>query len=110
MLDLKSKAKELGSDIIGYRRDLHRIPESGLAEHKTSAYVALQLRKIGLEVHTGIAGTGVKAVLRSGRRASTSSVSNSSTPKMLRPPSTGNSVLRRAGNSSGRQMGFIVMG
>jgi amidohydrolase len=67
MLDLKSKAKELGPDIIGYRRDLHRIPESGLAEHKTSAYVALQLRKIGLEVHTGIAGTGVKAVLRTGR-------------------------------------------
>ncbi|MBS3780300.1 MAG: amidohydrolase, partial [Desulfovermiculus sp.] len=67
MPDIKAKCTELAPEIIRFRRDLHQIPEAGLAEYKTAAYVAEQLHKLGLDVHTGIAGTGIKAVLHTGR-------------------------------------------
>ena len=39
-----------------WRRDLHRHPELAFEEHRTSAFVADQLRAFGLQVTTGIAG------------------------------------------------------
>jgi amidohydrolase len=53
--------------VIGARRDLHRIPETGFNEVKTSAYVAERLDRMGLEVRTGIARHGVVGLLRTGR-------------------------------------------
>ncbi|MFO7801599.1 MAG: M20 family metallopeptidase [Desulfovermiculus sp.] len=67
MPDIKAKCTALAPELVRFRRDLHQIPEAGLAEHKTAAYVAKHLHNLGLEVHTGIAGTGIKAVLRTGR-------------------------------------------
>ncbi|MFO7802549.1 MAG: M20 family metallopeptidase [Desulfovermiculus sp.] len=67
MPDIKSKSTELTPHIIRIRRDLHQIPEAGMAEHKTAAYIAEHLHQLGLEVHTGLAETGIKAVLRTGR-------------------------------------------
>ena len=52
--------------LVALRRDIHAHPELGFAEHRTAAIVADSLREIGLEVHTGIGGTGVVGVLRSG--------------------------------------------
>jgi amidohydrolase len=46
------------------RRELHRIPELCYQEEQTAAYVADYLRALGLEVTTGLARHGVKAVLR----------------------------------------------
>jgi amidohydrolase len=54
-------------DLVALRRDLHRFPELGLQERRTSARVAEQLARAGLEVTTGIATTGVVAVLRGDR-------------------------------------------
>src|SRR3954451_4085576 len=55
-------------ELIATRRDLHMHPEIGLEEFRTSGVVAERLRAIGYEdVRTGIAITGVKAVLRGGR-------------------------------------------
>lgn len=48
------------------RRDLHAHPELSYEEHRTSRIVAGLLRTWGLEVHTGLAGTGVVGVLRNG--------------------------------------------
>jgi len=48
------------------RRDLHAHPELGFAEHRTAALVAGAMRELGLEVATGIGGTGVVATLRNG--------------------------------------------
>ena len=45
------------------RRDIHRHPEIGFKEVRTAALVAKELNEIGLEVRTGIAETGVIAVL-----------------------------------------------
>lgn len=50
----------------GWRHDLHQIPETGLAEHRTSDYLAAELSAMGLEVTRGVGGTGLVATLRSG--------------------------------------------
>ena len=59
-------APELVADMTGWRRDFHRHPELGGEEQRTSARVAELLREFGLEVHTGVGGTGVVGVLQRG--------------------------------------------
>ncbi|WP_312566609.1 amidohydrolase [Comamonas sp.] len=59
-------AKAVESQVIDWRRHIHQHPELGNFEVKTAAMVAKELKKMGLEVHTGIAGTGVVAVLQGG--------------------------------------------
>lgn len=59
---------------IAIRRDLHAHPELGLEEHRTAALVAERLHQWGIEVHTGIGGTGVVGVIRGARDASGRSV------------------------------------
>lgn len=51
------------NEYIALRRDLHRHPELAFNEQRTSGIVAEKLRSFGLEVHTGIAKTGVVGVL-----------------------------------------------
>ncbi|HBK46606.1 MAG TPA: amidohydrolase, partial [Xanthomonadaceae bacterium] len=48
------------------RRDLHAHPELAYQEHRTAGIAAAALRELGLEVHTGIGGTGVVGTLRVG--------------------------------------------
>ncbi len=52
---------------IALRRDLHRHPEVSGDERRTAQVVATEMRKLGLEVRTGVGGHGVVAILR-GRR------------------------------------------
>jgi hippurate hydrolase len=61
-----AEVEDLVAPLVAFRRDLHAHPELGFAEHRTAAHVADALRALGLEVHTGIGGTGVVGVLRSG--------------------------------------------
>jgi hippurate hydrolase len=49
-----------------WRHDLHMHPELAFEEHRTAAFIARELREMGLEVHEGLAGTGVVGVLRNG--------------------------------------------
>ena len=58
------------ADFVALRRDLHAHPELGFEEERTSALVAERLRSWGVEVHTGIAGTGVVGVIRGERAGS----------------------------------------
>ena len=51
---------------IALRRDLHRHPELGLHEVRTSQRIAECLQAWGYEVHRGLATTGVVASLRRG--------------------------------------------
>ncbi|KLD62087.1 amidohydrolase [Dyella japonica] len=53
--------------VTAWRRDIHQHPELSNRETRTSALVAAQLKKLGLEVHTGIAHTGVVAILKGGK-------------------------------------------
>ncbi|MEQ3747875.1 MAG: amidohydrolase [Celeribacter sp.] len=59
------------ADLTTLRRDLHAHPELGFEEHRTAAIVAARLEAAGLEVSTGLGGTGVVGTLRrgSGNRA-----------------------------------------
>jgi len=54
-------------EMTAWRRDIHQHPELGTLEVRTAAKVAGHLRGLGLEVRTGIRGTGVAAVLRGAR-------------------------------------------
>lgn len=58
---------------VALRRDLHAHPELGFEEHRTAAVVAERLHAWGIEVHTGIAGTGVVGVIR-GRHPGTRTI------------------------------------
>lgn len=55
------------SKVIDWRRDIHEHPELSGFETRTAALVAEHLRALGLEVRTGVGGTGVVGVLRGGR-------------------------------------------
>ena len=53
--------------VIAWRRDIHEHPELGNQETRTAALIAAHLRKLGLEVQTGVGRTGVVGVLRGGK-------------------------------------------
>ena len=55
------------ADMLTWRRHLHQHPELSNREVETAKYVADKLRSFGLEPQTGIARTGVVAVLQGGR-------------------------------------------
>ena len=57
----------LEKKVIEWRRHLHQNPELSNREYKTSAYVEKHLRSLGLEVETGVAHTGVVAILKGGK-------------------------------------------
>jgi amidohydrolase len=57
----------MNATLIEDRRWLHQHPELSNREVNTAAYVARRLKKFGLKVQTGVAKTGVVAVLEGGR-------------------------------------------
>ena len=68
MLDaVKSDADDLYSEIVAFRRTLHRRPELSGEEHETARRVAERLTALGLDVRTGVHDTGVVGTLHGGR-------------------------------------------
>jgi len=65
-MKLHPEAEALSPWMQAIRHDLHKHPELGFQETRTSERVANELRNMGLEVHTGLAGTGVVATLKRG--------------------------------------------
>jgi len=69
---VRDEIAEWEPELIATRRDFHMHPEMGLEEVRTSGIVVERLRAIGFdEIETGIAVTGVKAVLRGGKPGKT---------------------------------------
>src|SRR5471030_523603 len=64
---INKKDDSLESQIIAWRRDFHEHPELGNHEVRTSGIIAKFLQSLGLEVKTGVATTGVVAILRGGK-------------------------------------------
>ena len=58
-----SEAQTLFEYTRSLRRDFHAHPELGFHEVRTAGIVARELTALGLEVHTGVGGTGVVAIL-----------------------------------------------
>ncbi|WP_427339734.1 M20 metallopeptidase family protein [Caloranaerobacter sp. DY30410] len=57
---MSNKLSTIGEEMKTIRRDLHKIPEVGLNEHKTSKYIIEKLKKYGYTIER-VAGTGVVA-------------------------------------------------
>ena len=53
--------------VVAWRRDFHQHPELGNGEFRTARIVADELKKLGFEVKTGVAHTGVVGLLRGGQ-------------------------------------------
>ena len=61
---IEREAPRLEPRTVAWRRDFHAHPELGNQEKRTARIVAAHLTKLGLTVRTGVARTGVVAVLR----------------------------------------------
>jgi len=53
-------------EMTAWRRHLHTHPETAFEEHETAAFVAERLASFGIDVDTGLAGTGVVGTLVAG--------------------------------------------
>lgn len=66
MTDTRWHTCDLHDEMKMWRHDLHRHPELGFEEARTSQRVAELLESFGLQVHSGIGKTGVVGVLQRG--------------------------------------------
>lgn len=62
-----SAASRVQPKVVAWRRDIHEHPELGNREFRTSKLVAEHLRRLGYEVRTGVAKTGIVAILKGGK-------------------------------------------
>ena len=67
LADVEARVAAVEPRLINWRRDIHAHPELSNQETRTAALVAAHLRKLGLEVTTGVGGTGVVGLLKGGR-------------------------------------------
>jgi carboxypeptidase Ss1 len=68
LIDFLREARKIEPEIIEIRRQIHRRPELAYKEKATAKLVAEKLRSFGLEVRTGVGGTGVLGILRGPRK------------------------------------------
>lgn len=64
---INQQAGEIFDQVVEWRRHFHKNPELSNREDQTAAYIADYLKKLGMEVETGIAHTGVVGVLKGGK-------------------------------------------
>jgi len=65
-MNIIKELKDLQLEMQNWRRDIHAHPEIAFEEHRTAKIVAEKLKSFGIEVETGIAGTGVVGTLKKG--------------------------------------------
>jgi amidohydrolase len=56
---VNQRAQELYNELVSIRRELHKIPEPGYKETKTSDYIAQILKSWDIPFRRGIGGTGI---------------------------------------------------
>jgi len=69
-MNIHPEISALVPEMMDWRHHIHAHPETAFEEVATSGFVAEKLRSFGLEVHTGLAKTGVVGVLRNGNGSS----------------------------------------
>ena len=65
--EIDAAAAKVMPKVIEWRRHVHQYPELGNNEVKTAKFVEGHLRRLGFEVKTGIAKTGVVGILKGGQ-------------------------------------------
>jgi len=61
-----NKINEFHDEMTSWRRDIHQHPELKYEENRTSGLVAAKLEEFGIEIHRGLAKTGVVGTIRNG--------------------------------------------
>lgn len=64
---IEAKSAAISPKVIEWRRHIHQYPELSNREVKTAEFVAAHLTKLGYEVKTGVAKTGVVGLLKGGK-------------------------------------------
>ena len=67
---ISAAALKLEDKVIAWRRDIHEHPELSYQETRTAALAAEHLKKLGIEVRTGVGITGVLGILKGGKPGS----------------------------------------
>lgn len=65
-MTIAPEIQALHDDMRRWRRQIHQNPETAFEETATAQMIAGQLRQAGIEVHQGLAQTGIVGVLRRG--------------------------------------------
>jgi amidohydrolase len=66
-MPITNRIADFHADLTAWRQDLHAHPELAFQEFRTSDTVAAKLAEFGIEVHRGLAGTGVVGTLKGNR-------------------------------------------
>lgn len=61
-----NRIADFHDDMTAWRRDLHAHPETAFEEKRTSDIVAAKLEEFGIDIHRGLAETGVVGTLTTG--------------------------------------------
>lgn len=64
---IRLEIRNLQSQLVQWRRRLHQRPELGFKEHLTGEFIAEKLQEWGIEHQTGVAQTGIVAIIDSGK-------------------------------------------
>ena len=62
--EINSATDKILPQVVEWRRHLHQYPELGNREFKTAEYIEKNLRRMGIEVRTKVAKTGVVGILK----------------------------------------------
>lgn len=66
-MPIVNRIADFHADMTAWRQDIHAHPETAFEEHRTAEVVAGKLAEFGIEVHQGLAGTGVVGTLKGSR-------------------------------------------
>lgn len=62
-----SLVEQVEPSVVAWRRHFHEHPELSNREVETGQHIAAELKKMGIEVETGVAKTGVVGILKGGK-------------------------------------------
>ncbi len=66
-MPIVNRIADFHKDLAAWRHELHAHPETAFEEEGTADFVARRLQEFGVEVHRGLAGTGVVGTLKGSR-------------------------------------------
>ncbi len=73
-MPILNSINHMHNEMKEWRRDLHKIPEIGLEEYKTSSYIKKKLKDWNIEFKDGYSNTGVVAWIKGNKGESTKSI------------------------------------
>jgi amidohydrolase len=69
-MPIVNRIADFHADLAAWRHEIHAHPETAFEEKRTADFVASRLKDFGIEVHRGLAGTGVVGTLKGTRPGS----------------------------------------